>query len=40
MANQIIDAEMARALHADAVRAHPLVGWIVVNDPLEYPGRI
>jgi hypothetical protein len=40
MDDQVIDAEMARALHADAVRAHSLVGWIVVNDPLEYPGRI
>jgi hypothetical protein len=33
MDDQIIDAVMARSLHADACRAHPLVGWIVMHDP-------
>jgi hypothetical protein len=39
MADQIIDAEMARSLHVDACRAHPLVGWIVMRDPPDYPGK-
>lgn len=39
MEDQIIDAEMARSLHADAVRTHPLVGWIVMRDPPDYPGK-
>jgi hypothetical protein len=30
MDDQIIDAVMARSLHADACLAHPLVGWIVM----------
>ncbi|MBV9117642.1 MAG: hypothetical protein JOY63_09800 [Acetobacteraceae bacterium] len=36
----MIDAAMARALHADACRTHPLVGWIVVRDPPEYPDKV
>ena len=39
MDDQIIDAAMARSLHADASRAHPLVGWIVMRDPPDYPDR-
>jgi hypothetical protein len=39
MDDQIIDAVMARSLHADACRAHPLVGWIVMHDPPDYPDR-
>jgi hypothetical protein len=38
MSDQSIDALMARAIQADAVRAHPLVGWIVMRDLPEYPG--
>ena len=40
MDDQIIDAAMARGLHADAVRAHPLVGWVVMRDPPYYPGKV
>ena len=37
--DQIIDAVMARALHADAIRTHPLVAWIVTRDEIAYPGE-
>jgi hypothetical protein len=40
MADQNIDALMACAIHADAVRAHPLVGWIVMRDQPDYPDEI
>ena len=40
MPDQIIDAVMARALQADAVRIHPLVGWIVMRDQTEHPGLL
>ena len=40
MPDQIIDAAMAKALHADACRAHVLVGWIVTRDPLDYPDKV
>ncbi|HZY60402.1 MAG TPA: hypothetical protein VFE56_11600 [Candidatus Binataceae bacterium] len=40
MADQIIDALMACAIHADVVRAHPLVGWIVMQDQPDYPDEI
>jgi hypothetical protein len=36
---QIIDAAMARALHADACRDHALVAWIVMWDPPGHPER-
>ncbi|MBV8612668.1 MAG: hypothetical protein JOY66_02705 [Acetobacteraceae bacterium] len=39
MADQIVDAAMACALHADACRTHPLVGWVVMRDPPEHPDR-
>jgi hypothetical protein len=39
MADQIIDAAMARSLHVDACRSHPLVGWLVTNDPPDYPDK-
>jgi len=39
MADQIVDAAMARGLHADACRAHALVGWVVRRNPPEYPGK-
>ena len=39
MDDQIIDAVMAHSLHADACRAHPLVGWIVMRDPPDHPDR-
>ena len=35
--DQIIDAVMALALQADAIRTHPLMAWIVMHD--EAPGR-
>jgi hypothetical protein len=37
--DQIIDAVMARALQADAVRTRPLLAWIVMLDQPEYPGE-
>lgn len=40
MADQIIDAAMAQAIQADAVRTHPLSGWIVMRDPPDYPGKV
>ena len=36
---QIIDAAMARALHADACRDHALVAWVVMWDLPAYPDR-
>ena len=38
--DQVIDAAMARALHADACRNHPLVGWVVMRDPPEHPDKV
>ena len=38
--DQIIDAAMARALHADVCRVHALVGWVVMRDPPEYPDKV
>ena len=38
--DQVIDAAMARGLHADACRSHALVGWVVRRDPPEYPGKV
>jgi hypothetical protein len=40
MPDQIIDAVMARGLHADACRAHALVGWVVLQDTPEYPDKL
>jgi hypothetical protein len=40
MPDQIIDAVMARALHADAVRAHPLVTWIIKRGQSDYPDEV
>jgi hypothetical protein len=37
--DQIIDAVMARALQADAIRTHPLVAWIVTRDEATWPGE-
>jgi hypothetical protein len=37
--DQIIDAVMARGLHSDACRTHPLVGWLISRDPPEYPEK-
>jgi hypothetical protein len=39
MSDQIIDAAMARALHADACRDNSLVAWIVIRDPPDYPDK-
>jgi hypothetical protein len=40
MQDEIIDALMARAVHADAARTHPLVGWIVMRDQPDCPDEI
>ena len=37
MQDQIIDAVMARSIHADAVRTHPLAAWVIVRDQIDYP---
>jgi hypothetical protein len=37
--DQIIDAAMARSLHADACRDHALVAWVVLWDLPAYPER-
>jgi hypothetical protein len=37
--DQLIDAAMARALHADACRDHALVAWVVLWDLPAYPER-
>jgi hypothetical protein len=36
--DQIIDAVMARALQADAIRTYPLMAWIVMHDDTASPG--
>jgi hypothetical protein len=38
--DQVIDAAMARGLHADAYRSHALVGWVVMQDPPEYLDKV
>ncbi len=40
MPDQIIDAAMAQALHVDANRTRPMVGWVVLHDPPEYPDKV
>ncbi len=40
MPDQIIDAVMARSIHADAVRTHPLAAWVIVRDQIDYPGNL
>ena len=37
--DQIIDAAMARSLHADACRDHAIVAWVVMWDLPAYPDR-
>jgi hypothetical protein len=37
--DQIIDATMARALHADACRDHAMVAWVVMWDLPAHPNR-
>jgi hypothetical protein len=39
MSDQIIDAVTAQALHADACRDHPIMGWVVMRDQPE-PARL
>jgi hypothetical protein len=40
MQYEIIDAVMARAIQADAARAHPLFAWIIMRGLPEYPGSL
>jgi hypothetical protein len=40
MPDQIIDAVMARSIHTDAVRAHPLAAWVIARDQIDYPGKL
>ena len=37
--DQIVDAVMARALQADAIRTHPLVAWIITRGEAAWPGE-
>jgi hypothetical protein len=39
MDDQIIDAATARKLHTEGRQNYTLVGWIVMRDPLAYPGK-
>ena len=39
MSDQIIDAQTALAVQADAARAHVLFGWIIMRDLPDYPGK-
>ena len=39
MQDEIINADLASGLHADACRKNALVGWVVMHDPPEYPDR-
>ena len=40
MDDQIIDAAMARGLHGNACRGHPLAGWVVMRDAPDYPDKV
>jgi len=37
--DQLIDATMARALHADACRTHAIVAWVVMWDMPAHPNQ-
>jgi hypothetical protein len=37
--DQLIDAAMAHALHADACRNHAAVAWVVLWDLQAYPSQ-
>jgi hypothetical protein len=37
--DQIIDADMARAIQIDAARQHTLIAWIIQHDLLGHPGK-
>jgi hypothetical protein len=38
--DEIIDAVLARGIHADACRRFPLVGWVVMNKPPKLIARL
>jgi hypothetical protein len=40
MPDQIIDAAMAQSLHTDVGRTSPMIGWVVMRDPPDYPGKV
>ena len=40
MPDEIIDVAVARKVHADACRRHKLVGWLVMKDMPDYPGKL
>ncbi len=40
MNDEIIDATLAKGIHADARRRHTLFGWVVMKDPPDYPGKV
>jgi hypothetical protein len=40
MEDEVIDAVLARGVHADAVRRDPTVGWVVMRDHRDYPGKV
>jgi hypothetical protein len=39
MDDQIVDAAMAQALQTDVTRTRPIVGWVVMRDPPDYPNK-
>lgn len=39
-ADQIIDARAALGLHAYADRTFPMMGWVVMRDIPEHPGKM
>jgi hypothetical protein len=40
MEDEVIDAVLARGINADAVRREPTVGWVVMRDHWDYPGKV
>ena len=40
MADQIIDAAMARSIQVEVGRTHTLSSWVVLEDPPDYPGKL
>jgi hypothetical protein len=39
MQDQIIDATMARSIQAGMTRKHPLMAWVITQDPDAHNGQ-
>ena len=37
MQDQVVDKVMASAIQADVARVHPLLGWVVTQNPPQHP---